>query len=137
MFFFISRFMIERPVVLIVDDEDICLTIAKTMVNNIGLSVITAGDGMEALEQYRLYDPNIVCVIMDIQMPRMNGIETFHQLKQTYKDVKVIIASGHLGSANRELLEPLQPAGILKKPFGFEELSELIEEVTGIRKCPG
>ncbi len=128
--------MVERPVVLIVDDEDICLTIAETMVNHIGLSVITAGDGVEALEQYRLHDPQIACVIMDIQMPRMNGIEAFYQLKKTYKDVKVIIASGHLGSANRELLEPLQPAGILKKPFSFEELSELIEKVTGIRKCP-
>lgn len=128
--------MVEQPLVLVVDDEDICLTIAATMVKHIGLSVITAGDGEEALEQYRLHHSQIVCVIMDIQMPRMNGIETFHQLRKIYDNVNVIIASGHLGKANRELLEPLHPAGILKKPFSFEELSEVIGNATGIRKNP-
>jgi CheY-like chemotaxis protein len=123
--------MTKHPLVLIVDDEEICRTIAETMVKHIGLSVITAGDGLEAVEQYSLHNDEIACVIMDIQMPRMNGIEAFHQLKKMCKDVKVIIISGHLGDANKKLLEPLQPAGILNKPFNFEEFADLLGEVVG------
>ena len=121
--------MVERSYVLIVDAERICLTIAESMVKNLGFSVITACDGVRAVEKYRLNREQIVCVLMDIQMPEMNGIEAFDLIKKQEKNVKVIFASGHLDSSNRKEIEQLQPAGILTKPFSFEELSGLLNEV--------
>lgn len=121
--------MSQQRIVLIVDDEEICLTITSQMVEKIGLRVITAHDGIEALEAYQQYGHEIGCVLMDIQMPRMNGIEAFRRLKGISENVRVVIASGYLTDANQELLEPLEPVGYLNKPINFNVLSGML------RKC--
>ena len=119
--------MSQQRIVLIVDDEEICLTITSQMVEKIGLRVITAHDGIEALEAYRQYGNEIGCVLMDIQMPRMNGIEAFRRLKDISENVRVVIASGYLTNANQELLEPLEPVGYLNKPINFKVLSGMLK----------
>ncbi len=118
--------MSEQAVVLIVDDEEICLAITSEMVKKVGLPVLTARDGIEALSLYQQHGHEIGCVLMDIQMPRMDGIETFRHLKKLCEDVQVVITSGYLNSANQELLEPLNPAGYLKKPISFKNLSAML-----------
>ena len=118
--------MSQQRMVLIVDDEDICLSITSKMVEKIGLPVMTARDGIEALEIYQQHGHEIGCVLLDIQMPRMNGIETFRRLKSICGNVQVIIASGYLYTANQSLIEPLKPAGYLKKPITFDDLSVMV-----------
>jgi CheY-like chemotaxis protein len=123
--------------VLIVDDEDICLSITSKMVEKIGLPVMTARDGIEALEIYQLHGHEIGCVLMDIQMPRMNGIEAFRRLKSICGNVQVVIASGYLYTANQSLIEPLKPAGYLKKPITFDDLSVMVMKCLQVAGQPG
>ena len=118
--------MTEQRMVLIVDDEDICLSITSKMIEKIGLPVMTAHDGVEALEIYQRHGHEIGCVLLDIQMPRMNGIETFRRLKGIRENIQVVIASGFLYTANQGQIEPLGPAGYLKKPFTFDDLSAMV-----------
>jgi two-component system, cell cycle sensor histidine kinase and response regulator CckA len=116
----------QRPAVLIADDEDIYLVITESMVKNLGLPVMTAHDGAEALAIFQEHPDEIGCVILDIQMPRMDGIATFRGLKKIRDNVLVIIASGYLDMANIEQLDRLHPIGYLEKPFTYQSISDLL-----------
>jgi CheY-like chemotaxis protein len=120
--------MSQLPVVLIVDDDDIVLSVVESMVQMLGFPVMTACDGIEAIAIFREHADDIGCVVLDIQMPRMNGIMTFQQLREIRENIQVIIASGYLGEANLDQLGPLQPAGYLQKPVFFQAFSELLKK---------
>lgn len=123
--------MSEKPV-LIVDDEEIFLTITAEMVKKIGMPVMTARDGLEAVEIFEQYGSEISCVLLDLQMPNMNGIEVFRHIRQLDVMVPVIITSGYLTATHRGLLESLNPAGYLKKPVSFDELVEFLKGITSL-----
>ena len=118
--------MPRHPAVLIVDDDDIFVSVTESMIKMIGLPVMKAHDGLEALSIFQKHSDAIGCVMLDIQMPRMNGITAFQHLKKLRGNVQVIIASGYLDDTNRKKLAPLHPAGYLKKPISYHDLSDLL-----------
>jgi CheY-like chemotaxis protein len=120
--------MSQLPAVLIVDDDDVFLTVVESMVQMLGFPVMTACDGIEAITIFQEHKNDIGCVVLDIQMPRMNGIMTFQHLREMRENIKVIIASGYLDDANLDQLGPLQPAGYLQKPVFFQAFSELLKK---------
>lgn len=115
------------PVVLIADDEAICLAVTSRIVESAGLRVITAADGYEALRQYQRHCQEIQMVLLDIEMPGLNGVETFRRLKRIQDDVRVVIVSGHVTAANRAQIDTMRPAGYVDKPLTIEELFPLLE----------
>ena len=121
--------MPSQPLVLIVDDEVICQTIVAAMVRKIGLTPLTASDGREAVDIFVQHRQEICCILMDLQMPRMDGKEACQLIREIDADMPVVFASGYLDTCNRALLEPLQPTGYLRKPVGFGELSELLSGI--------
>ncbi|HBG19523.1 MAG TPA: hypothetical protein DDY32_09695 [Desulfobulbaceae bacterium] len=116
--------------VLIVDDEEIFLTITSEMVKKFGLPAMLARDGLEAVEIFKRHGTEIVCVLLDLQMPRMNGIDAFRHIRKLDEKMPVIITSGYLTDTNLGLLQPLNPAGYLKKPVSFEDLFAFLGRVT-------
>lgn len=122
--------MTQQPVVLIVDDEEICLTIASEMVKKIGLPVLMARDGIEAVELFEQHGHQIGCVLMDLQMPRMNGIDACRRIREMDEKMPLVITSGYLNGTYVELLNPLNPAGYLNKPVSFKDLAELLKLLT-------
>jgi len=120
--------MSQLPAVLIVDDDDVFLSVVESMVRMLGFPVLTACDGIEAITIFQEHANNIGCVVLDIQMPRMNGIMTFQHLREMRENIQVIIASGYLDDANLAQLGPLQPAGYLQKPVFFQAFSELLKK---------
>jgi two-component system, cell cycle sensor histidine kinase and response regulator CckA len=90
---------------------------------------LVAHDGIEAVEIFGQESNTIACVIMDIQMPRLNGIEAFRRLKTIRNDVKVVIASGYVDTDNKTLLDPLDPVGYIQKPVTMENLSFFMKKV--------
>lgn len=120
--------MPQRPAVLIVDDDRIYLTIAEAMVKRMGYAVMLAGDGKEAVSLYEQHADDIGCILMDIQMPRMNGIAALENLRKIREDVRVIMISGYINLANREQLDPLQPLEYLNKPVEYKTLTSILEK---------
>lgn len=74
---------------LVVDDDPTQQLIISKLLTKIGLHVVVASDGIEALEQVQKHSP--VVVILDILMPRMNGNEVCRRLKQDHKTQKLPI----------------------------------------------
>jgi DNA-binding NarL/FixJ family response regulator len=86
--------------------------------------VATAEDGHEAIELTRAMRPDLV--VMDVEMPRMNGIEATRQIVSELPNVKVIALSIH---ADKQLVAQMLQAGASEyvlKDFAFEQLAGAI-----------
>jgi len=116
----------NTPKILIVDDDPISLGILSSMVQQLGYPAITAADGLEALEVFAQHTASIDWVLLDINMPRMDGISTFRYIRESCQNTKVIMVSGALNEEKRELLLPLCPLACLNKPISFERLSSIL-----------
>ena len=128
--------MARASKILVVDDEEICLTIAAKLIETLGLDVILAHDGIEAVQLYEENKDDIACVMLDIHMPRMNGIEAFKRLKSINDDVHVVITSGYVNATNRRLLDPINPLGYIKKPVSLDNIIHYLNRYTSGNNSP-
>ncbi len=117
--------------VLLVDDEEIALTVGKAMLEKMGCEVLTAVNGVEAVEMYRERADEIQCVVLDINMPRMDGGEAFRELRAMNPDVRVLISSGFTEGGVADRFTDEAPDGFIHKPFNLKELMLKIKEVMG------
>jgi CheY-like chemotaxis protein len=86
-----------------------------------GFSIVTAGDGAEALQVFQSQTERIVLVVLDLTMPRMGGRETLQRLRAIRPDVSTILTSGY---NQDDVIENItvEPTGFLHKPFTPQEL---------------
>ncbi|MGB9500262.1 MAG: PAS domain-containing protein [Dissulfuribacterales bacterium] len=118
-----------RGTVLLVDDEEILRDLGKEMLEMLGLTVLLAEDGMQALEVYRQHAADIACVILDMTMPHMGGEQAFRKLCQLNKDIKVIIASGYSESDIEDKFLGKGLSGFLQKPYQLGDLQAILQSV--------
>lgn len=126
--------MSRHHAVLIADDDAIQQAVIGAMVNKMGFTVLAAYDGIQAIQLFEEHEGNICCVLLDIQMPKMNGIEVLKNWRKMGKDVAVIIVSGYLDTAKRAQLAPLHPRGYLIKPVYYQELSAELASIIEMNK---
>ncbi len=117
--------------VLVVDDEDMVLDLCTAMVEQLGFRTLRASDGREALEVFRRHAREISLIVLDLTMPRMDGVDAFHELKRIRGDVRVIVSSGFSEQEVSGRFEGDEPSGYIKKPFELDRLREKIGEVLG------
>ena len=113
--------------ILVVDDETNILETTREALEDLNYRVITASNGLEALEQYRAHADEIAAVITDLMMPEMDGITAIRKLKEARPGLPIIAASGLTGTKARESVE----AGArtcLSKPFTAERLVGTLRE---------
>jgi two-component system response regulator (stage 0 sporulation protein F) len=79
--------------ILLVDDEEAIQMVYREEFEDDGYTVISAMNGEEALEQFQNEGPDLV--ILDIQMPGMNGVEVLRQMKMLNPSVPVILSSAY------------------------------------------
>jgi PAS domain S-box-containing protein len=115
--------------VLLVDDEPMVIEVGEMMLEAIGFDIVTAKDGIEALEQLRRYQSQIALIILDLTMPRMDGFEAFHEITRTAPEIPIIIASGYTRGQVRQQFREHEPAAYLKKPFRVDQLADTIRQV--------
>ena len=115
--------------VLVVDDEETVRQVAARTLEVLGFKVDTASDGIEALDLFRRDASGYCMVLLDLTMPRMDGEETFRQLRLLRPDVKAVLMSGFnkLEAVNRFLGKGL--SGFLQKPFEIEALTMELRRV--------
>jgi len=79
--------------ILLVDDEDGIQMLYREELQDAGYAVVSAYTGEEGLEKVKSESPDLV--ILDIQMPGMNGIETLRQMKMDNPDLPIILSSAY------------------------------------------
>jgi CheY-like chemotaxis protein len=120
--------------VLLVDDEPDILEVIQDRLEAYGFTVVTAGNGLEALA--KLAAEKFDGVFMDVKMPEMDGIEALEQIRKRDPNIPVIIITS---SSTREAAMATIDKGAneyILKPFEWTELKEKIERVYKITLQP-
>jgi two-component system, chemotaxis family, chemotaxis protein CheY len=116
--------------ILIVDDSILIIKHLSLLFEEIrpkkDFSIITAKDGLEAIEKYKTEKPDII--FMDVVMPNLDGISTLKKLKEINSEVKVIIASSV--TLEQTISEAMREGalGYILKPFKKEDFKKVFEE---------
>jgi len=112
--------------ILLVDDDEILLGSTGALIEMMGFNLLTARDGVEAVEVFRQNRDQIRCVITDLTMPRMDGWETLAALRQLDPTLPVIMASGYDKGRVMSGQQVDRPHVFLEKPFGLQDLCDAI-----------
>jgi two-component system, chemotaxis family, chemotaxis protein CheY len=115
---------------LVVDDSRVIRTIIGKAVLSIGFEALQAENGQEALAVLNKSAQEIQLVILDWNMPVLNGFETLRALRNNkdYDHIRVIMVSTESESKNIEMALTTGANGYLTKPFTPEALTEKIRE---------
>ena len=126
-----SPVALQEDTVLLVDDEPFVRKATSSMLRKGGYSVLTASDGREALEVYQEHSSSISCVLLDLTMPKMDGEETFDELRRLGCEVPILLCSGFDSEETAERFNGKDVAGFLHKPYRMKELLGKLKAALG------
>lgn len=116
--------------VMIVDDEDLAVESLAEILRRRGYDVLTASDGLSALELYNASPAD--AVITDLTMPRMGGQEMIRHLRNTRPDLPIIVTTGQITVGEDEHQVAEGATRIIKKPVSMHQIFEALEQVISV-----
>jgi two-component system, cell cycle sensor histidine kinase and response regulator CckA len=121
---------VARPTdaaVLVVDDNVRVLQAVSQLVGALGYPVMTAASGREALRVFGENHLHIGCVLLDLTMPDMDGLETMQGLRAVDPKARIVLSSGYSEQSVRRRIGGDGPTRFLQKPFVEDDLRAAIE----------
>jgi DNA-binding response OmpR family regulator len=100
------------------------------------ITLYTAKDGVDAIEQLMLSTPDVI--LLDLNMPRMNGVEFLQELKASnrFRDIPVIIYSSFISTCDKVEVMGLGAKQFVRKPIAFGETVTTIRQLLGREEIP-
>jgi two-component system response regulator FixJ len=116
----------QRPTIFVVDDDSAVRDALKLLLRSVGQSVETYGAGSEFLESYSEDRPG--CLVLDIRMPGMSGLELQQKLNEKHSILPIIFITGH-GDVPMAV-EAMQAGAVdfIQKPFRDQDLIDRINQ---------
>ena len=117
---------------LVADDSETVLLMLQRRLEMEGYEVVTATDGVEALERLRELgskEPDVI--LLDAMMPNKSGTEVLEEIRGEGSKIPVLMISAHLDAQEPERMRNLGANDVVPKPFEWEDLIGKIEEVRG------
>jgi two-component system, cell cycle sensor histidine kinase and response regulator CckA len=108
--------------ILVVEDEEMLRDLVKSVLASRGYTILTASDGMEAVELFMLHRNTVDLVVADVGLPGLAGNEVFVRLKQIDPQIKVILASGFLEPGFKSEILSAGAKEVIRKPYQPNEL---------------
>jgi CheY-like chemotaxis protein len=115
--------------ILVVDDEPSIRNSAKLLLETMGYKVVTAGDGLEALQVFGDRQSEISAVLLDLTMPHMSGSEAFRELRALRPDLPILVTSGYTEEESVRDFQDGGLAGFIQKPYRASQLRARLREV--------
>ena len=122
--------------ILLADDEKSILEIGKTALENYGYGVITAENGLEAVASFELHKGQISLIVMDSDMPYLDGVGALHAIRKTGSEVPIILATAT--SPDTAFLSRAELVDVQKlvKPYGIPDLLHQVANVLHATRRP-
>ncbi len=120
--------LVTKPVVLLVDDEELVLNALCRVLEAEDRELLTAGDGSQALEL--LEQRPVALVISDQRMPNMTGLELFREIKQRWPETIRVLLTGY--AEMNLVIEAINQGEVyrfLTKPWDTRELMRMVDEI--------
>jgi len=115
--------------ILLVDDEEMILSITSQMLRHVGYNVLTADSGAVAIDLFREHADGIRLTILDLSMPEMSGEEVFVKLREIREDAVIALSTGMAKDGEVPQVSGIEASGFINKPY---EMSTLLNAVTDI-----
>ena len=115
--------------ILVVDDEAAIRNVMRKLLEELGFRTLDAPDGAEAIRIYREQRQHILCVLMDLTMPRLDGEEAFRELRRIDPNVRVLLMSGYNEQDAVARFVGKGIAGFIQKPFVLDDLKDQIQRL--------
>jgi CheY-like chemotaxis protein len=118
--------------ILVVDDESDMRLATSRVLKKQGHQIVEAGDGETALQE--LGRQPVELVLLDIRLPGMDGLQALKKIRQTRKDLPVVMATGYGSVDTAVRVMEAGANGYLSKPFSNAQLIETVERVLEVRR---
>jgi len=115
--------------VLVIDDEELVAALVEDALTSNGHHVVCKTDGITGLEYYRTHWRHIDLIVLDMNMPRMGGAETFAAMRVINHTANVLIMSGYSDDGGVEALLHQGAMGFLPKPFSSHDLTSIVAQL--------
>ena len=113
----VERDVMEKEMIMLVEDEPMLLELLKSMFEEDGFRIVTASDGEKAIEVFRSMKNEISLVLTDMGLPKIGGWELFEKLRGIEPGVKVILASGYVDAEMRDEALRKGAKDFVQKPY--------------------
>lgn len=120
-----------RPRVLLVDDDQLLLTLFQGYLSSHGYEVVSCSNAQAALEKFQQDVQYFDLLLTDYQMPGMNGAELCTQIMLLRQDLPLIVVSGDMDDGKLKILRRLGVASVLAKPIKLHTLVDELTQVLG------
>ena len=127
-----------KKMILIIDDSELVLAMAKDALDQAGYQVVTATNGIEA-NRYIFSKERPDLIIMDIMMPMLDGNKKAKILKENEvsRNIPILLLSSKSEEEMRQLAEEAGADGYILKPFSPTEIASCVRKcLAGVRKVP-
>jgi len=126
----VEKSAFDEKTVLLVDDEAMVMEVGCQFLDRLGYRVETASNGQEAVDLVDRSSRSIDCILLDLTMPGMDGLETMQQIRKIRPDQKIIIVSGYTRQQIEDRFANVTPPdGFIHKPFEMKALKEILHGV--------
>ncbi|MBX2991192.1 MAG: response regulator [Bacteroidetes bacterium] len=115
--------------ILVVEDEQLLLDLVKGLLESKGYKVLSAVDGLEAINIYSSKKDEIDLVLTDLGLPKIDGWEAFQRMKEINPNVKVVFASGYIDTTLRSNLLRAGAKDLVQKPYLPDEILNRVREL--------
>ncbi|MDX8411048.1 MAG: response regulator [Mariprofundaceae bacterium] len=115
--------------VLVIDDEESIRDAAGMMLGEMGFKVVAACDGKAGVEVFSRHRKEIVAILLDMTMPRMNGRECLTQIKSMDADAKIILSTGYDEQDATGQFSKQKLCGFVQKPYSPSQLRNTLMKV--------
>ena len=112
---------VDQPIILIVDDEPTIVDLVRIVLEAEGYSILAAANGEEALMLSRTFPGTIHLFLVDVDMPKLDGLQLRERLREERPATKVLLMSGQVHLALEKAFLP--------KPFGPDVLKERVRQM--------
>ena len=121
--------------VLVVDDTSVNRTLAIKMCRQLGADTLAAGDGLEAIVLFEQHGRKTDVILMDIQMPKLDGIAATHKIRELDggADVPIIAMTANVQREEQMEYERAGMNGFLPKPFNARSLESVLAQALSSR----
>lgn len=112
--------------ILLVDDEEFVRDLGIRILGRAGYTVLTAANGIEALDVYRMNKEKVALVILDLIMPEMGGTQCLRELLEENPNIKVIVASGFSVDGPAEETIRIGAKAFVSKPYQANQFLQVV-----------
>jgi two-component system cell cycle sensor histidine kinase/response regulator CckA len=123
-----------KATILLVDDESMIRGLGQVVLDRAGFHVLTADDGVEAVEVFSKEHDRIDLVILDVTMPRMSGRDAFGHLLEIDPSARILFSTGY---SDEHIAELEGAVGLLSKPYRPHELLTAVQSALDIPATAG